>query len=63
LGDCCNLPTTKTFWGGFYQVHVVRDNLFNLIKGADFRALYNGYTKSPIFLGQNSMTYAVHYYD
>lgn len=63
LGDCCNLPTTKTFWGGFHQVHVVRDNLENYIKGKDFKALYSGYSKSPIFLGQNKMTYMVHYYD
>lgn len=27
IGDCCNLPTTKTFWAGFYQINVVRNNL------------------------------------
>jgi len=33
LGDCANLPTTKGFWGGFYQVHVVRNNLERSLKG------------------------------
>lgn len=27
LGDGANLPTTRTFWAGFHQVHVVRNNL------------------------------------
>lgn len=33
LGDCANLPTTKSFWGGFYQIHVVRNNVERSIKG------------------------------
>lgn len=27
LGDVTNVPTTKTFYGGFSQVHVLRNNL------------------------------------
>ena len=27
LGDVTNVPTTKTFWGGLSQVHVLRNNL------------------------------------
>lgn len=31
LGDVANLPTSKTFWAGFHQVHVLRDNVYNFI--------------------------------
>jgi NADPH-dependent 2,4-dienoyl-CoA reductase/sulfur reductase-like enzyme len=27
IGDVNSLPTTKTLWGGFSQLHVVRHNL------------------------------------
>jgi len=63
IGDINNLPTTKTFWGGFHQVHVVRNNLYNYIKGKELNAVYSGYTKSPIYLGQNKLTYMVHFYN
>lgn len=63
LGDVCNLPTSKTFWGGFYQLHVVRENLASKIKGKQLNASYDGYSKAQLILGQCTMTYVVHYYD
>ena len=63
LGDVCNLPTTKSFFGGFYQLHVVRNNLARSFDGKALDAKYDGYTKVPLFLGQNRMTYVEHYYD
>jgi sulfide:quinone oxidoreductase len=33
LGDVCNLPTTKGFWAGFYQIAVVRNNLARSLNG------------------------------
>lgn len=63
LGDCCDLPTTKTFWGGFRQISVVRHNLHMLIKGNEINAKYDGFTKTNLILGQNKMTQVIHSYD
>ena len=63
LGDINNLPTTKSFWGGFHQLHVVRHNLLQSLQGKELTAEYSGYSKSAMQLGQNSMTYVEHYYD
>ena len=63
IGDVNNVPTTKTFYGGFHQIHVVRHNVQRNLKGQALNAKYSGYSKSPIYLGQNSLTFAVHYYD
>ena len=63
LGDVCNLPTTKSFWGGFYQLHVIRENLTSAIKGKQLNASYDGYSKVPLIIGQTRLTYVVHYYD
>lgn len=63
LGDVCNVPTTKGFFGGIYQLHVVRNNLMRSFNGQEMDARYSGYCKLPLFLGQNRMTYVEHYYD
>lgn len=63
LGDVCNIPTTKTFWAGFYQIHVVRNNLQRSLQGQTLNALYDGFTKVPIILGQANLTYVAHYYN
>ena len=34
FGDVANLPTTKTFYAGFNQLHVIRHNLEQVINGA-----------------------------
>ena len=38
LGDVNNLPTTRTFWSAFGQIHVVRHNLKCLIEGKQVNA-------------------------
>jgi NADPH-dependent 2,4-dienoyl-CoA reductase/sulfur reductase-like enzyme len=63
VGDVNYLPTSKTFWASFHQVNVVRHNLFQTVKGKPVNALYDGYSKTPLQMGQNTMTYVVHYYD
>lgn len=63
LGDVSNLPTTKSFWGGFYQIHVVRNNVIRALHGQSLNANYNGYTKNVVHLSQNSLTYLIHEYD
>lgn len=63
LGDVNNLPTTRTFWSAFQQVHVVRHNLKCFIEGKQVNAHYDGYSKAPLQLGQRELTYVEHYYD
>lgn len=63
LGDVCNMPTTKSFFGGFHQLHVVRNNLNRAFNGQELDGKYFGYCKVPLFLGQNRLTYVEHSYD
>jgi NADH dehydrogenase FAD-containing subunit len=63
IGDVNNIPTTKTFWGGFYQLQVVRNNVTRNLQGQSLNALYDGYSKSALLLGQSALTYFVHHYD
>ena len=58
-----NLPTTKSFWGGFYQLHVVRNNVVRALHGQSLNAAYNGYSKNCVHLSQNKLTYLEHEYD
>lgn len=44
LGDVNDLPTTKTFFGGWRQVNVVRNNLLRSLNGQSLNALYDGFT-------------------
>ncbi|EGR27203.1 hypothetical protein IMG5_200230 [Ichthyophthirius multifiliis] len=62
LGDCCDLPTTKTFWAGWYQIAVVRNNLIRSLQGQSLNAHYDGFSKVPLFTGNSSLTYIAHYY-
>lgn len=63
LGDVCNLPTTKGFWAGFYQIHVVRNNLYRSMKGQTLNGLYDGYSQHALLTGQKDITYVKHFYD
>jgi len=63
LGEVNNIPTTKGFWNGMYQLHYVKQNLNRSLHGQSLNAIFDGATKVPIQLGQNSLTFAVHYYD
>jgi len=63
LGEVNNLPTTKGFWNNFYQLHVVRHNLQRSLNGQSLNASFDGRTKVPLQLGQNTLTFVEHYYD
>ena len=63
LGEVNNIPTTKGFWNGFYQLHVVRHNLHRSLSGKTLNAAFDGRTKVPLQLNQNSLTFVEHYYD
>jgi len=63
LGDVNNIPTTKTFFGGYHQVHVVRQNVWRSLHGQTLNAKYDGFSKSSLILGQNTMTFVAHYFD
>jgi sulfide:quinone oxidoreductase len=63
LGDVNNLPTTKTWYGGVQQLHVVGNNVFRNIKGLPLNAKYNGEAKAPIYLDRNKLTWFSHDYN
>lgn len=57
IGDCANLPTSKTAAAITSQAPVLVHNLVNQMKGKPLSAKYDGYTACPIFTGfgcQNS---------
>jgi len=63
LGEVNNIPTTKGFWNSFYQLHVVKHNLYQSLKGKRLNAVFDGRTKVPLQLSQNALTFVEHYYD
>lgn len=62
LGDVNNLPTTKSWWGGVYQLHVAANNVYRNLKGLPLNATYDGHAKCPIYLDSNKLTYSAHNY-
>lgn len=62
LGDCNNLPTTKSYFGGFYQLHVVVNNVYRNLKGLPLNGKYDGYSKTPLYIDNNKLTYSTHTY-
>jgi sulfide:quinone oxidoreductase len=63
LGDINNIPTTKTFWAAFNQVHVVRHNVCRNLFGLSPNASYDGFTKAYIDIGSHEGMNISHYYD
>lgn len=63
LGDVTNVPTTKTFYGGLSQVHVLRNNLERKLNGLDMNATYNGHAEAPLYLGQDQVAWVSHSYN
>lgn len=55
LGDCSNLPTSKTMAAAISQANVLTHNYSNSLKNKPINAKYNGYTSCPIFVGQNKL--------
>ena len=63
LGDVSNLPTTKTFYGGFSQVHVLRSNLDKRLNGLPFNARYDGHSEALVHSGIEGLALVGHDYD
>merc|ERR1740115_5201 len=63
LGDVNNLPTSKTWYSGVMQLHVLGNNVFRNIKGLPLNAKYDGFSKSPLYLDHNKMTWMTHNYE
>ncbi len=63
VGDCLDIPTSKTFYGGLAQVAVVRNNLEKRLKGLPSNAEYDGFAEAPLMLSRNSLSWVSHSYD
>ncbi|MBN9394264.1 MAG: NAD(P)/FAD-dependent oxidoreductase [Candidatus Melainabacteria bacterium] len=63
LGDCSNLPTSKTGAAIRKQSPVVVANLAAQIKGAALEASYDGYTSCPLVTGYGRLILAEFDYD
>ncbi|EGR33907.1 pyridine nucleotide-disulfide, putative [Ichthyophthirius multifiliis] len=58
IGDCSNIPTSKTMAAIFSQTPVVVDNLYHVLSGKGDQQLpsnYDGYTCCPIFVGNGKL--------
>lgn len=62
FGDVANLPTTKTFWAGFNQLHVVRHNVERQINGLSANAKYDGLSEAEMHVGMEKIVKFSHYY-
>jgi sulfide:quinone oxidoreductase len=58
LGDCSNLPTSKTGAAIRKQAPVAVQNLLALMRGAPLAARYDGYTSCPLVTGYNKLVLA-----
>jgi sulfide:quinone oxidoreductase len=58
LGDCANLPTSKTGAAIRKQAPVVVENLRALMAGQPMTATYDGYTSCPLVTGYGSLILA-----
>jgi sulfide:quinone oxidoreductase len=58
LGDCSNLPTSKTGAALRKQAPVVAQNLVAVMKGQPSTAAYDGYTSCPLVTGYKSLVMA-----
>lgn len=58
LGDCTNLPTSKTGAAIRKQIPVLKQNIMDVLSGRDLQAKYDGYTSCPIITGYKSLILA-----
>ncbi len=58
LGDCANLPTSKTGAAIRKQAPVVVENMIASMNGKPLPAVYNGYTSCPLVTGYGSLILA-----
>lgn len=62
FGDVANLPTTKTFWAGFNQLHVVRNNIERQLNGLSANAKYDGLSEADMHVGLEKIVKLSHFY-
>lgn len=58
LGDCANLPTSKTGAAIRKQAPVVERNVLAFLQGEPLTASYDGYTSCPLVTGYNRLVLA-----
>jgi sulfide:quinone oxidoreductase len=58
IGDCSNLPTSKTGAAIRKQAPVVVNNLIAAIKEKPFEATYDGYSSCPLVTGYNRLIFS-----
>ncbi|MBM7648257.1 sulfide:quinone oxidoreductase [Bacillus ectoiniformans] len=58
IGDCANLPTSKTGAAIRKQAPVVAENVLALLKGEPMKAQYDGYSSCPLVTGYNRLVLA-----
>ncbi|MBP7579233.1 MAG: NAD(P)/FAD-dependent oxidoreductase, partial [Candidatus Obscuribacter sp.] len=63
LGDCSNLPTSKTGAAIRKQSPVVVANLVSAMRNQPLSVEYDGYTSCPLVTGYNSLVLAEFDYD
>ncbi|MGE5704919.1 MAG: FAD/NAD(P)-binding oxidoreductase [Clostridia bacterium] len=63
IGDCANLPTSKTGAAIRKQAPVVAENVLSLINDQPLVAKYDGYTSCPLVTGYNKLVLAEFDYD
>ena len=63
IGDCSNLPTSKTAAAIRKQAPVVAANLKSLVEGKEMTKKYDGYTSCPIVTGYGKLLLAEFDYD
>ncbi len=63
LGDCSNLPTSKTGAAIRKQAPVTVDNIMAFLQNAPLSKHYNGYTSCPLVTGYGSLIMAEFDYD
>lgn len=63
LGDCSNLPTSKTGAAIRKQAPVAANNVLNVLAGKPPDASYDGYTSCPLVTGYNRLILAEFDYD
>ncbi len=63
LGDCSNLPTSKTGAAIRKQAPTTTENIMAFLQGKDLPKAYNGYTSCPLVTGYGSLILAEFDYD
>eukprot|EP01024_Parvocaulis_polyphysoides_P056236 TRINITY_DN5889_c0_g2_i1.p2 TRINITY_DN5889_c0_g2~~TRINITY_DN5889_c0_g2_i1.p2 ORF type:complete len:289 (+),score=24.91 TRINITY_DN5889_c0_g2_i1:130-867(+) len=58
LGDCANLPTSKTAAAVSEQLYVLDSNIRLAMKGEQLKQQYDGYTSCPLVTGVNKLILA-----